>query len=297
MRQLLKLLLFLCALLLVAVCVLAQQNPQVVLSDPLLRGAVSWWRPLLGFTGGDRLFDLLPAQNHLTLTNMSLGSTSGWSPTTRPGGVAQINCDGTDDYLSIPNNSSFNLSAGSLVVWAMRTSTAAEMIIVSMSDGGLCCNNLLALEWKNNTSDTLRILITSGGVDQLVVSTTSTTIAPANVWHHLAFTVDSSGNALYVDGVQAAMTYGTGTASTTAFFSTIYSAATTFDVCRMNTTDAPAYLTGAIAQLTLYNRALTAGEVLALYQRSQGLPPMGLRTDDLVASPTFPTGTLLPFFP
>jgi len=296
MKKTIATLLFPCLLLLLAVGVLAQQNPQVVLSDPLLRGAVSWWQGMPGFTGGDRLFDLLPAANHLTLTNMSFGSASGWSPTTRPGLTAQVNCDGTDDYLSIPKNSSMNLSAGSIAVW-MLTTSATEMHAVTMGDAGVCCNNVM-LFGLNSTGTKARFILTSGGVDQVVVSTTSTSLVPATVWHQLVYAVDSSGNALYVDGTQAAVTYVTGSASTTAFLSVIYSAVSTFDVCRVNTSDAPQYLAGAIAQVLLYNRALTAGEVLALYQRSQTLPPFGLRADELVASTTpFPTGTLLPFFP
>ena len=289
-------LLFIALIFLLAICVRAQQNPQVVLSDPLLRGAVSWWQGMPGFTGGDRLFDLLPAANHLTLTNMGFGSTSGWSPTTRPGLAAQVNCDGTNDYLTIPKNSSMNLSAGSIAVW-MLTTSAAEMHAVSMSDGATCCPNVM-LFGLNSTGTKARFIITSGGVDQVVVATTSTSLVPANVWHHLVVTVDSSGNALYVDGTQAAVTYTTGSASTTAFLSVIYSAVSTLDVCRVNVTDTPAYLAGAIAQVLLYNRALSAGEVMALYQRSQTVPPFGLRAEELVASTTpFPTGTLLPFFP
>ena len=49
----------------------------------------------------------------------------------------------------------------------------------------------------------------------------STATVNDNVWHHVAVTVDATGNKLYIDGVQAAVTYPTGTAATQKFFSDV----------------------------------------------------------------------------
>jgi hypothetical protein len=93
--------------------------------------------------------------------------------------------------------------------------------------------------------------------------TSCTLAAPGRAdgqWHHVAFVVDAAGGRLYVDGSLAATRAWTGSpgpASTTASLS----------FGRFPAIATP-YLPGAIDEVRLYARALTADEVVALFESS-----------------------------
>jgi hypothetical protein len=75
-------------------------------------------------------------------------------------------------------------------------------------------------------------------------------------WHQASFVVDASGGRLYVDGVQNASRAWTGAAG----------AASTTQEIRLGHYPGGSYLSGTVDELRIYDRALTAAEVLALAQ-------------------------------
>src|SRR5207249_1370685 len=75
-------------------------------------------------------------------------------------------------------------------------------------------------------------------------------------WHHVAFVVDAAGGRLYVDGVQKAARAWTGTAGAT-------STTAGLSLARYPGSAAP-YFPGALDEVRLYNRALSASEVAGL---------------------------------
>jgi hypothetical protein len=75
-------------------------------------------------------------------------------------------------------------------------------------------------------------------------------------WYHVAVTNSASACQVYIDGSALTMAVGTG--------QTWSSTANDFHVAK---TTAPYHWSGAIADLRCYNRALSAAEILNLYQR------------------------------
>src|SRR5262249_38246338 len=102
----------------------------------LLRDIVLWARATPGFAFGDRLFDLTASRNHGTLTNMGFTSTSGWSGTDRFGGHAQVNFDGTDDYVTFGNLTSADFANATFSVSVWFRATAAGYIVAKRQGTG-----------------------------------------------------------------------------------------------------------------------------------------------------------------
>jgi hypothetical protein len=88
---------------------------------PLNRGRVAWWLSLPGLMGGRQFFDLM-GLNHGTLTSMGTGS--GWQGSVR--GCGQLNFDGTNDYVSIPDCPSLNPTIITLAATVFDTSAAVD---------------------------------------------------------------------------------------------------------------------------------------------------------------------------
>ena len=93
----------------------------LVREHPLNRGLVAKWLCLPGLDGGNRWFDVC-GLNHGTLTNMTTAGTSGWGPTTRPGGFGEMRFDGTDDSIATTASIS-GLSVCTTSMWAKRATT------------------------------------------------------------------------------------------------------------------------------------------------------------------------------
>jgi Concanavalin A-like lectin/glucanases superfamily len=258
----------------VALRTLNYANP-VNLEAPLNRGLVSWWQVLPQRLGGVRLLDL-QGKNHLTLTNMGAsGATSGWGATTRPGGMGELRGDGSNDYLTAPLQASMNLAQGTVAVWTKRRSAASgEQMIVSWGDGSVNGDALFSLSWPD-TTNVLRVLLASAGA-YVWRGDTSNSFGPG-LWWYVAVSVGPAGNSLFVNGVPQTLTYANGSATSSAFLSTIYSVLVSLDVGRLNCVNFPVYYPGAVDDLRLYNRALAPAEVRALYQASRRRYPQELR--------------------
>ena len=118
--------------------------------------------------------------------------------------------DGTDDYIDLDAHIGdfSSQTTGTISLWFKTSSDSASMSFISASDWGdassnfsiLCNVKKIQLNIRENGTDTIDAV---GSVDY-----------NDNKWHHLAFAVDGSGNKMYIDGSQIALTYSTGSAST-----------------------------------------------------------------------------------
>jgi concanavalin A-like lectin/glucanase superfamily protein len=109
-------------------------------------------------------------------------------------------------------------------------------------------------------------LPSTGGARTIVYSSTGSTSITAGTWHHLAGTYDSSGQKLYLDGqlVNSGPNFGPIQYQSAAiqFGRVVDSAVFPPNIAG---TSAPYYFNGQIDEVEIYNRALSASEIMAIF--------------------------------
>ena len=166
-----------------------------------------------------------------------------------------VGLDGVDDYVEVPHVPALDAYPLTVSAW-VRTTTGGLSGVVN--------------KYLPSSLDGYQIFVNGGSLcawyfrdaSNYVWDGTSCSLAvPGRAdgqWHHVAFVVDAAGGRLYVDGSLAATRAWTGTpgpASTTASLS----------FGRYPGIATP-YLPGAIDEVRLYARALSAAEVTALFE-------------------------------
>ncbi|MEW8067834.1 MAG: FG-GAP-like repeat-containing protein, partial [Candidatus Thiodiazotropha endolucinida] len=153
-----------------------------------------------------------------TLTNGASIDNPGSS---NPIGSGNLNLDGFNDFVQLSSHvSAFSgLSEGTIAAW-INTADPGIQSIFSISDTA-DFDSLVVFGMDNGR---IFIDVANNGFYSLSVQTNASYADGS--WHHVAVTVDGSGNSLYIDGVKvslAGLTYTDGNASTTNFFSSVTS--------------------------------------------------------------------------
>ncbi|HEX4119551.1 MAG TPA: LamG-like jellyroll fold domain-containing protein, partial [Verrucomicrobiae bacterium] len=217
--------------------------------DPAPSGLVSWWR------GEDNA-------NDTTGTNNGTLSSSGASYA--PGMVGQaFRFDGTNGYVQIPDSSTLKPANVTVEAWVWLDpnlpSNNGEQIVFKKNTWSAWFEGYSlskqTIDNGNGTSSNHFQFVVSRDGDQVVIN--SQTIAQRGVWYHVAATYDGNQSVLYVNGVAEA--------SATAGFALDYDTTPLF----IGTTGTWApYLNmfgGIIDEVSICNRALSAGEIAAIY--------------------------------
>lgn len=266
----------------------------------LMRGIQHWWRAVPGLTGGDKLYDLVPGTlDHGVLTSMGFSTTSGWSGTARPGGYAQLNFDGTNDYVQTPTPAdlAYNLPF-TICLWVYPTAAASGGIPRALlRHSTVNTFSGVVLHWgDNNTGAQVQrptLGIFSNGITGGQIRVTAD--RPLNTWEWLCATYDGSqtvaGMGLWANGEALATT----TEANTAF------GVFTNNPWRFgsdNNATTSSFLQGAMDDVMIWTRALSASELRTLYQVSRaGSQELLPQVPALVAAPLAgATGSFLPFF-
>ena len=190
-----------------------------------------------------------------TLTNGALIDTTGG---TNKVGAGKLSVDGVNDYVDmsayVANFAS--MTQGTISAWIKTTDTTGTIFgFVDTADA-----DSATWLWMSNGKLDWAVYENNTGL----VEAKSTAAVNDGNWHHVAVTVDASGNKLFIDGVQAGVTYAKGNASSTNFFSSV----TGVDIMRIGIDQNNAGLRDAFAGLIddvrVYDRALSAEEVALL---------------------------------
>jgi hypothetical protein len=252
---------------------------------PLARDLAVWWRATPGFTGGPKLYDLT-GQAHCTLTNMTGTPASGWTTTTRLGGTAQVNFDGTDDLLTCTPPA---LRGGeyTILTWVRLTSY----------------NNSILANTSYPSSHKLQISLHGGNwggpqraigiqINEIWGNTLGSVNSLPDVptpWMHIAVTCSASRNASagYYNGKLT----GTSTCESDLF--------TGVGSSFLIGTYVGGFLSGALDGYMVYNRVLSQGEITRLYTDGMAGHPALLQGPLVVGKAGIPTpaSQLLIFFP
>jgi len=160
------------------------------------------------------------------------------------------NFDGVDDFLSAPNNSSFNpTTAITLSSWikptAITTTNNWDRIVAKGR------NTQYELAVTTYAGRGLLARMRVGGVDTILYSNH---LIPIGLWSHVIMTYDGANIKLYVDGIEVATRAATGAINTT-----------TSNLTVGNWDNGTRPFDGNMSDVRIYNRALLASEIDNIY--------------------------------
>jgi hypothetical protein len=241
--------------------VAAQVHPRVNRAHPLAEGLLQWHIAAPFLTGGPQWYNLMGTR-HGTLTNMTAGF--GWVST--HGGISPgaLSCDGTDDYVAFPATTAFDFVDTTFTVSARfrGVTTAAAQVLLGNRD--VAVDTAGSFNVRLNADGTL-LAGTRSPAGNVAVRLTNGTYGD-DAWHtfNISFTTDtvtSTNNSvtIYVDGVldQTALQQ----------FGTTYSApVTTVGLCTASGNVPSNYFAGALDNVMIHGRDLTAAGVSAYQQ-------------------------------
>ncbi|MEL1247141.1 LamG-like jellyroll fold domain-containing protein [Flavobacterium helocola] len=194
-----------------------------------------------------------------TPSTATVGSTSYWVSSTNANGcesarteivvtviapATHLNFDGVNDYVELPNESNFDFTTNLTVEFMVRTSNLnVYTSFVSKGNGS----------WRVQTSGDGLIAYAANGA---FVDFKSTTRLDDNNWHHVAVTYDGAFARIYIDGVLENSRGASGTITNTSHPVVIGA--------MHETGPAGRYLNGDIDEVRIWNKALSASDILAL---------------------------------
>jgi hypothetical protein len=167
------------------------------------------------------------------------------------GGIGgAVDLDGVNDHVTLPAGQANFTNGMTIAVWSYPVSVKSSARFIDFGNG--TSNNNIFLH-RNGTLNDLRFRVYTGSNGGNAV--VATNVIALNQWQHFAATLDSTGNVkLYKNGAQV----GSGTVSVP-----LNVTRTNNFIGRSNWT-IDEYFDGALDDLRIYNRALSAAEVLAL---------------------------------
>lgn len=218
-------------------------NPKIVTSGLVL--ALDAANPKSYPGSGTTWSDVSGNSNHGTLTN---------GPTFSSADGGSILFDGTNDYINGVHNSQLD-TTGDMTgeVWFQLTETASDWVRVLGK--GDATNRTFGLWYNTGSSYFLyQRYGSSGNVGILHTSTVT-----LNTWWHMVGTSSGTSHVFYLNGKAIG--------SQTSGGSTFYSST---DPYRIGYAGFHTYHQGNIANCKIYNRGLTAAEVLQNYEALHG---------------------------
>jgi len=225
---------------------------QVDWSHPLSRGLVGYWSMQEG--SGGTIYDISGYGNHGTLEADTHWVPGKFGPC--------LDFDGDGDYVQAPNPSFASDTEGTIVLWFYRSDSGTDKTVFYCGDSGSNNNffvfNIDGVERpKFRVKTSSDILSTGGQAGTLQFST--------NTWYQVAYVAHSSGNTIYIDGLEYTdVDYDTGSSSTQAWFGNLSGV----DACELGRRDVASpgqYFNGQIDNVLIFDRALSASEITQLY--------------------------------
>ena len=203
------------------------------------------------------VLDSIGSDNGTAHKNTSVLYVGSGNPSNLSGSLLfnQSSGDGVD----VPYNSILNTSVGSVSMWVKTNGTA---ILFSKATTG-SSSGYFTLGIFGGSGGNLGIYSDHGSIFS------KGSIGVANgAWHHLVFTADGTSNKIYVDGVQDSFS-----PSVNSWFAS--STGNNFSVGYSNTTNSTVNsisFNGDVADVRVYNYALTQSSVSAIYNSGNGTP-------------------------
>ena len=215
---------------------------------PFLSGLVGYW-PLNEGTG-TIAYDQSGYNNNGTWQGTPSGQNGTYYTTSNGKTVGYF--DGTDNYALVPYNASFGFTrAITMGGWMSSTSTLGGVVVgIKKAHNFLAAGgNTLTVGWNTTQYD---------GSHQVGMSSA---VYSSGLWHYVVMTYDSTDGYLryYSDGVLVGSFYTGGAINTEQSNGAIGARPQAFDT----------KLNGGLSDVRVYNRALSASEIQALYSATK----------------------------
>jgi len=210
---------------------------------PRYRGCIGHW--LFSYGGGTKVWDISGSRFHGSLTNMD--PSTDWVP--GPFGGPALDFDGTNDEVDCGATPAIqSLSRITVSCW-FKVSAAGRGDLVSQW-GSSAWHFLLE---QGLTADRLKFWVGNGG--DFANSGSGDTPLNQTDWFHGVGTYDGAVVRVYVNGVEDSSNASIGQMDSV-----------TSSTVRFSGTEDSNPHTGMIDEVRIYNRALTANEVVSLYR-------------------------------
>lgn len=194
---------------------------------------------------GNTMYNLAGSGNTATLLN---------SPTYSSTSPGYMSFDGTNDYVESSNFSSVGTTYLTLNIWFYKPSSWASAYKKLAIIGG---NHNTSLYMSEGPGPVFYFGLGLSGSGQISVEANS--MPAVNQWHMVTGTWDGSNVKLYIDGALEKTLAGSGSYPSTWDTSTF----------KIGYGYGSEYFTGYISQVQLYNRALSANEVLQQFNATR----------------------------
>ena len=211
------------------------------------------------------------------LTGSNIGTFIN-GPTFNQENGGSIRFDGTDDYVNVPTAVNLDLtSQGTVSVWINPTTVTQGNFagLVARATGGAVNQQSYDLSWRQISNAFLAQICDGAGTYNQIFATLPTV---ANVWYNIVFTWNGSQLILYNNGVVI------GTLTQTTNCQILNTDLTIGGYTYKGAGGSGEPFNGKIANVKLYNRGLTAAEVIQNYQSEQyrfeeplNIPTFGLQ--------------------
>ena len=183
------------------------------------------------------------------------------------GGTKSFSFDGSNDYVQHNENDVFSTqTSGSISVWFKTSYSGNYQYLISSGDDSAQTNQLgLAIYNAAGNSVLYFYAIANGGTYSLVEGPTS--VADGN-WHHAVVVSTGTAWKIYLDGVEEGLTVTNGSNNGTWFGDVANRNG--FDIGRFRQPSPTYYFNGKITCVHIYNKALSATEIIQNYEAHKG---------------------------
>lgn len=226
--------------------------------DSGFSGLVARWHMDEG--SGSTIDDSSSGSNDGTIAGASWAGADGgrWYTSTTAGFSTgdSLSFDGTDDYISVADSSSLDVSSITIAAWIKTGSdvTSTQYIVSKWNEGTNQRSYAVLIE---NLS--VYFLTSQFGTLATVDSQGRATLL-TNTWYHVAVTSDGSVKKIFINGELSGTSW--------AWAYSIHAGTAVFNIGAKDSTPVEPY-TGIIDEVSVYNTALSANEIRALSRRSK----------------------------
>ncbi len=197
--------------------------------------------------------DLSGNNNNGTLTN---------GPTFSSANGGSIVFDGTNDYINCGTSSTLQPSSITFSIWVTRTSTwgGGSCLFWAKPNGDYTGNGFYIEPVAPSISNST-LVVFNGFPNYIQLQTDGNITFPLNTPINFCFTLTGSIGAMYINGISKTIsTTGTPAITSTSDIKYIMS----------NSTSYGNYTPGQVSKILLYNRALSASEILQNFNANRG---------------------------
>lgn len=208
---------------------------------------IGWWK--LDDATGTTLVDDSSFQNDGSLNNSTLSTNSISSHLNRT-----LNFDGVDDSVTIPYILDYEIDSISVSAWVYHDVTGVVDQVLSKDNSG----SSRVWQFRITSSDEVSFIVfDEGGANS---SVTSTNTISQSTWRHIVGTWDGTTIKVYIDGLFD---------NSSAFAGKLNKNETGEAYIGQSENGSPGYFDGRIDDARIYNKALSASEIQALFSQGQ----------------------------